>query len=112
RANVAYVNEPLEFGTVVARLRHGLAPISGLLIWPVVLFIPRLRRGVGRRHQMVCLWLAIWLIAACVDVAMPLKFWKHYFNALVPPLCLMSGLAASLLAREMAANFGRLLIVG
>jgi hypothetical protein len=43
---------------------------------------------------------------------MPLKFWKHYFNALVPPLCLISALGATLLAHEMAANFGRVLAVG
>jgi hypothetical protein len=54
----------------------------------------------------------VWLVACCIDVVMPLKFWKHYFNALVPPLCLMSGLGACLLAREMAANFRRLLAVG
>jgi hypothetical protein len=56
--------------------------------------------------------LAIWAIAACVDVAMPLKFWKHYFNALVPPLCLISGLALTLLARERPASFARTMIAG
>ena len=25
-------------------------------------------------------------------MALPLKFWKHYFNALIPPLCLFAGL--------------------
>ncbi len=58
------------------------------------------------------MWLAVWLIAACIDVAMPLKFWKHYFNALVPPLCLMAGLALTLLAREWPIRFARLVAVG
>ncbi len=112
RANVAYVDEPLVWSTVFLRLRYGLLPISGLLVWPAVLVVMARRSILDPRQRLICLWLTIWLVAACIDVAMPLKFWKHYFNALVPPLCLMSGLATSLLAREMAANFGRLLIVG
>jgi 4-amino-4-deoxy-L-arabinose transferase-like glycosyltransferase len=112
RANVAYVDEPLVWGTIFVRLRYGLLPISGLLVWPIVLAVMARRSILDPRQRLMCLWLTIWLIAACIDVVMPLKFWKHYFNALVPPLCLMSGLATSLLAREMAANFGRLLIVG
>ena len=112
RANVAYVDEPLEWSTVLLRLRYGLLPISGLLVWPVVLAVLARSSSLGPRQRLICLWLTVWLAAACIDVVMPLKFWKHYFNALVPPLCLMAGLAACLLAREMAANVGRLLMVG
>jgi len=112
RANVAYVAEPVVLGTVLMRLRYGLLPISGLLLWPVVLAVLERRHEFGRRQRIVCLWLAIWLVAAVVDVAMPLKFWKHYFNALVPPLCLISGLALTLLAREIPANFARMVAAG
>jgi hypothetical protein len=122
RANVAYVDEPLVWSTVLLRLRYGLLPISGLLIWPAVLAVLARRSILGPQQRLICLWLMVWLVAACIDVAMPLKFWKHYFNALVPPLCLMSGLGAWLLAHQMAANvpggnaqnrnIGRLLAVG
>jgi 4-amino-4-deoxy-L-arabinose transferase-like glycosyltransferase len=112
RANVAYVDEPLVLGTVFARLRYGLLPISGLLVWPAVLVALWRHQRFGGRHQLLCLWLTIWLIAACLDVAMPLKFWKHYFNALVPPLCLIAGLALALLAREWRAGFTRLVAIG
>lgn len=112
RANVAYVDEPLLLGTVLARLRYGLLPISGLLVWPAVLLALWRHQRIGRRHQLVCLWLTIWLVAACADVVMPLKFWKHYFNALVPPLCLVAGLALALLAREWRAGFTRLVAIG
>jgi 4-amino-4-deoxy-L-arabinose transferase-like glycosyltransferase len=112
RANVAYVDEPLDWTMALLRLRYGLLPISGLLVWPVVLAVLARRSIRGSRQRLICLWLTVWLVAACLDVVMPLKFWKHYFNALVPPLCLISGLSACLLAREMAANFGRLLTVG
>ncbi len=112
RANVAYVDEPLVWSTIFLRLRYGLLPISGLLIWPFVLAVLARRPVLDRRQRLICLWLVIWLVAACIDVIMPLKFWKHYFNALVPPLCLLSALGVALLAREMAANFGRMLAVG
>ena len=101
--NVAYLAEPLMLGTVLARLRYGLLPISGLLAWPFVLLVLERRQRLSPATRMICLWLAIWLVAACVDVVLPLKFWKHYFNALVPPLCLMAGLALTLLARILPA---------
>ncbi len=44
RANLAYVDERLALGTIVARLRYGLLPISGLLVWPVVLYAVRRHR--------------------------------------------------------------------
>jgi 4-amino-4-deoxy-L-arabinose transferase-like glycosyltransferase len=112
RANVAYVDEPLIWSTVLLRLRYGLLPISGLLVWPAVLAVLARRSSLSPRQRMICLWLTVWLIAACIDVVMPLKFWKHYFNALVPPLCLMSALGSWLLARELPAHFGRLLSIG
>ena len=111
RANVAYVDEPLVWSTVLLRLRYGLLPISGLLVWPVVLAVLARRAILDPRQRLICLWLAVWLVAACIDVVMPLKFWKHYFNALVPPLCLMSGFGACLLARERQMS-GALLTVG
>lgn len=112
RANVAYVDEPFAWSTVLLRLRYGLLPISGLLVWPVVLAALARRSVLGPRQRLICVWLTVWLVAACIDVVMPLKFWKHYFNALVPPLCLMSALAGCVLAREMTTHSRRLLTVG
>jgi hypothetical protein len=106
RANVAYVAEPVTFATVLVRLRYGLLPICGLLAWPAVLLFPRQWGRLTRRAPVICLWLAIWLIAACADVTMPLKFYKHYFNALVPPLCLLAGVGTSLLASRWRARPG------
>jgi 4-amino-4-deoxy-L-arabinose transferase-like glycosyltransferase len=112
RANVAYLAEPLTAGTVLARIRYGLLPIAGLLIWPVVLFVLVRRDRQHRRLEVICLWLAIWLVSTCIDVALPLKFWKHYFNALVPPLCLIAGLALVWLAHARQAWFARVITVG
>ena len=112
RANVAYLAEPVTLGTILARLRYGLLPISGLLVWPFVLAFLEHRRKLDRGTRIISLWLAIWLVAACIDIALPLKFWKHYFNAMVPPLCLMSGLALTLLARANPARFARIMVAG
>ncbi len=112
RANVAYVDEPLVLSTILLRIRYGLLPIAGLLVWPAVLAALSRRPLLDRRQRLICVWLAVWVVATCVDVVMPLKFWKHYFNALVPPLCLMSGLGVTLLAREMATQCWRMLTVG
>jgi hypothetical protein len=48
------------------------------------------------------LWLIVWLIAAVFDVALPMKFWKHYFNALLPPLSIIMALTVVLIARQLA----------
>jgi hypothetical protein len=96
-ANAAYLSVPLTWGTTLSRLRYGLLPIAALL--PVPLLLVALQRNEPtRRFGVLMLWLTVWLIAAAVDVALPLKFWKHYFNALLPPLALAAGLAAALLA--------------
>ena len=58
------------------------------------------------RYATLGVWLLLWLIAASLDVAAPLKLWKHYFNALVPPLCLIAGLTVQVLTdrRGRAGN--------
>ena len=98
RANVAYLDSPLTLATILARLRFGLLPLIGLLPWPFVL--PTLFRDARTRQRYATLgvWLALWLVAASLDVAAPLKLWKHYFNALVCPLCLIAGLTVQLVA--------------
>jgi hypothetical protein len=96
-ANAAYLSVPLTWSTTLSRLRYGLLPIAALLPVPL-LFAVLQRREPTPRLRVLTLWLTVWLIAAAVDVALPLKFWKHYFNALLPPLALAAGLAAALLA--------------
>ncbi len=100
-ANAAYLDLPLDWGTALMRLRFGLLPIFTLLPWPFVLAF-LLRRSADRTLHAMAPWLLAWLIAAVIDVVLPLKFWKHYFNALLPPLSLMMGLSAVLLARRFA----------
>jgi hypothetical protein len=92
RANVAYLDAPLTSTMVLSQLRFGLLPLIGLLPWPIVVVL-RMRDDTLRgRFAGLALWAVIWLLATALDVVLPLKFWKHYFNALIPPLCLFAGL--------------------
>jgi hypothetical protein len=97
--NISSVAEPLPVDLAL-RLRFGLLPLIGLLPWPLVLAWLWRDGALRRRFGMLGLWLTLWLVAACIDVALPMKLWKHHFNAMVPPLCLIAGLAAVLLARR------------
>jgi 4-amino-4-deoxy-L-arabinose transferase-like glycosyltransferase len=99
-ANAAYLNLPLRSGTMLLRLRYGLLPIVALLPWPVVLAV-LIRRLPNPALRHVMLWLAIWIVAAAIDIVLPFKFWKHYFNALLPPMVMATGLACVLIARQM-----------
>ena len=101
-ANITYVRTPLGSQTLPERLRAGLVPFTALLPWPLLLAF-LLRHKPDPATCRTALWLLVWLVAASIDVIAPLKFWKHYFNALLPPLSLAAGLAMVLLARR----FGR-----
>lgn len=115
RANAAYLDAPLTTATTLARLRFGLLPLIALLPWPMVLLALFRDRRIRNCYAMLGGWLALWLIAACLDVAAPLKLWKHYFNALIPPLCVIAGLTVELLAdragRRRQWLFGGLVFV-
>jgi 4-amino-4-deoxy-L-arabinose transferase-like glycosyltransferase len=100
-ANAAYMSAPLNWHTALLRLRFGLLPIAALLPWPLLLAF-LVRGEPARPLRLLSLWLAVWLVAAAIDITLPLKFWKHYFNAVLPPLTLTAGLAAALLARGLA----------
>lgn len=101
-SNVAYLDLPIPAGTILLRLRYGLLPIVSLLPWIVALPWLRLGRAAPGRSGTVVSWLTIWLIAAAIDVMLPMKFWKHYFEAVLPPLCLVTGLGVV----HLAGRFG------
>jgi hypothetical protein len=100
-ANLSYIGISLGWQTALAFVWDGLRGISPLLPWPVLLVI-LMRKGQFPAHRQLVLWLLVWLVAAALDVIFPLKFWRHYFIALLPPLCLAAGLTVVLLARKFA----------
>ena len=48
--------------------------------------------------------LFLWLMTAVLDVALPMKLWKHYFNVLLPALSLAAALGCELLSQQFAAR--------
>jgi hypothetical protein len=99
-SNTAYLSMPLDWDTALMRLRFGLLPIVALLPWPLVL---ALQLPGEQRHgwRVIILVISVWLLAAAIDVTLPLKFWKHYFNALLPPLSLAAGLGMVQISRRL-----------
>jgi hypothetical protein len=109
RANVVYLEDQPSVWLTLLRIRFGLLPLLGLMPWPFVLAWLWRDGAARRRYGVLVPWLAIWVAAAAVDIAMPLKLWKHYFNALIPPLCLIAGLAQVMVARRVADRRWRVL---
>ncbi|MBC7799222.1 MAG: hypothetical protein H7Z10_01250 [Gemmatimonadaceae bacterium] len=62
----------------------------------VVLATPQAITGVSRRLVLACL---LWLVLSTVNVTLPMKFFGHYFYALLPPLCLLAAVAVTMLGR-------------
>jgi hypothetical protein len=63
------------------------------------------------RHGALAVWLLVWIVAASLDICLPLKFWSHYFLALIPPLCICVSLAVALLLEWRPARLGPALAV-
>jgi hypothetical protein len=101
--NVRYVDDFLSPDMTLYRLRLGLLPLIGLMPWPFVLAWLSRVSEMHRRYRWLLLWLSVWVIASALDIAMPLKLWKHYFNALIPPLCLAAALSAQAMLRRRGA---------
>jgi hypothetical protein len=109
RANVEYLEDQPSVWLTLLRIRFGLLPLLGLMPWPFVLACLRRDGDARRRYGVLAPWLAIWVVAAAADVALPLKLWKHYFNALIPALSLIAGLAQVMVARWVGTRRWRLL---
>ena len=117
RANAAYVAIPISFVDLSHRIYASLRPLAALSAVGAACLI-LLWREQAQRHRTASIWLGVWLIAAGVDVAMPMKFWSHYFNALIAPLCLLVGSGIVLLVRRadrvgrIAAALGGCAVIG
>lgn len=91
-ANLAYAGDLPTFGNALPLIWDGLrsfgilVPVTAAVLWARV---PKQGNG----HDRLRVWLTFWLLAGCLNVALPMKFYHHYFLALLPPLCIAGGLA-------------------
>jgi hypothetical protein len=108
-ANVAYLGDVPGPALALTRIWDGLRPIGGILVGAAIMFALVARPGARQRPEvrLLAAWIMLWLLAAAIDVALPMKFWRHYFQALIPPLCLATGLAAHLLFHALRGRTWR-----
>jgi hypothetical protein len=100
-ANAAYISVLPETDQLLDGLRRGAAPLLPLVFGGAIglAFGWRIRRAepwVGAALA----WVVLWLVAAGLDVVLPLKFWPHYFNTLIAPLCLPAAFAVVSIAQQ------------
>jgi 4-amino-4-deoxy-L-arabinose transferase-like glycosyltransferase len=90
----------------------GVLPIVGpvLIIGYAILQEVRWRRR-RRQDSFVQAWLLLWIIAAALDVCLPMKFFRHYFFALYPPICMGAALALDALTAGSRKRFAYGLVV-
>lgn len=99
--NAAYLSVLPDTHQLFDGLRRGAAPLLPLV------FCGAIGLALGWRIRRTEPWVAaalvwgvLWLVGAGLDVVLPLKFWPHYFNALIPPLCLPSAFAVISVAQQ------------
>lgn len=100
-ANAAYVSVLPDTHQLLDGLHRGAAPLLPLVFGGAVGLA--LGWQIRRTEPWVAaalVWVVLWLVAAGLDVVLPLKFWPHYFNTLVPPLCLPAAFAVVSMAQQ------------
>jgi hypothetical protein len=100
-ANAAYVSVLPDTDQLLDGLHRGAAPLLPLVLGGATgLALGWRSRRTEPWVAAALAWVVVWLVAAGLDVVLPLKFWPHYFNALIPPLCLPAAFAVVTIAQQ------------
>jgi hypothetical protein len=100
-ANAAYVSVLPDTHQLLDGLHRGAAPLLPLVLGGAIgLALGWRSRRTEPWVAAALAWVVLWLVAAGLDVVLPLKFWPHYFNALIPPLCLPAAFAVVTIAQQ------------
>jgi hypothetical protein len=93
-SNIAYVAIAQPIMAVLRDSASGLMPIlgAGLLIGYAMIRCVQWRPRWNPADSPEA-WILLWIIAAALDVCLPLKFFRHYFFTLYPPACIGGALA-------------------
>lgn len=90
-ANLVYVTDRPGVTQILAEVpRSFIIPIGAIVAAAVIAW-----KRPDRRAALVLAW----AIATLIDVALPGKFWPHYFLLIMPPASLLAGLAAAAVYR-------------
>jgi hypothetical protein len=107
-SNISYLDVRPSLPVIAHRTATGIGPLVGAIL------ITGLAIGRAARWRRIRvgglspqLWILVWVVAALLDVSLPLKFFSHYYFALFPPLSLAGALALTALTRDRSRGFGR-----
>ena len=97
-SNLAYVADVPTSDETLHRVFIALKPISPAIAG-AALALALLGRRVQGGTRAVLHAAAFWLFLSAVNVVLPMKFFAHYFYALLPPLCLLAAVLVASLGR-------------
>jgi 4-amino-4-deoxy-L-arabinose transferase-like glycosyltransferase len=93
-ANLTYVGLLPSVSDLLRDSASGLLPIVGAV---VIIVFAIARCAAWRLHRAdplsMQMWVLLWILATALDVCLPMKFFRHYFFALYPPVCVAGALA-------------------
>jgi hypothetical protein len=105
-ANVTYVALVPPIREIVHDSVGGMLPIIGCVL---AICYAILHRAQWRPRWSATFslqgWIFLWIVAAALDVCLPMKFFRHYFFALYPPVCIGATLALDALAAGRRKSF-------
>lgn len=109
RSNLSYIAVVPGFVDVLERIHDGFRPLLVVAVGAAMLPIllrrwPQLLTPGTRRLASAC---ALWLVLSAVNVVLPMKFFPHYFFALLPPLCLLVAVVVVSSVTRIQALAGR-----
>jgi 4-amino-4-deoxy-L-arabinose transferase-like glycosyltransferase len=100
-SNISYLDVRPALSVIARRTATGIAPLVGaILITGLAIWHAAKRRRIRLGALTPQLWILVWVVAAMLDVSLPLKFFSHYDFALYPPLCLAGALALTALTQD------------
>ena len=102
-SNLSYVAHVPNGDEILHRVFIGFKPIA-LVAAGGAAALALLRRGAASRTDrapapLLLRGCALWLLLAAANVVLPMKFFAHYFYALLPPLCLLAAVLVASLRR-------------
>jgi hypothetical protein len=105
-ANVSYIAMVPPLREIVYDSAGGMLPIIGGVLAIGCAILCRVQwRPRWSAPSSLQTWIFLWIVAAALDVCLPMKFFRHYFFALYPPVCLGATLALDALAAGRRAPF-------
>lgn len=107
-----YVSEeaPADGRAAWRQIVAAILRLSPLFVLGLIALITLVRRQ--SEHGLLCAVSMIWLVAATLAVAAPMKFFAHYFQIWLPPLTLLAVLGIQTLARLVQPWAARSAFIG